>query len=206
MNTVISGSPGNAGVKVLRFSIGFGKPIWTRVDKHGTEFAIAWIPLGGYVKMLDEREGEVPEEELDQAFTRKSPLQKIAIALAGPVANFVFAIVAFSLMYMIGVRDLVPLIDQPVQGTPAAEVSLQRDDLVRRVDGKEVMTYSDLNLAVASRVGDTGAIQLEVDRGGRSLRVDLPIDGWLADEQSPNPLQALGLSPRLPAYPRKLVV
>jgi regulator of sigma E protease len=81
---------------------------------------------------------------------------------------------------------------------------LQRDDLVRRVDGKEVMTYSELNLAVASRVGDTGAIQLEVDRGGRSLRVDLSIDGWLADEQSPNPLQALGLSPRLPAYPAEI--
>ena len=192
------------GVKVLRFSVGFGKPIWTRVDKHGTEFAIAWIPLGGYVKMLDEREGEVPEAELDQAFTRKSPLQKIAIALAGPVANLLFAIVAFSLMYVIGVRDLIPLIDQPVQGTPAAEVQLQRDDLVRRVDGKEVMTYADMNLAVASRVGDTGVIQLEVERGNRSLRVELPIESWLSNEQSPNPLQALGLSPRLPEYPAEI--
>jgi len=78
------------GVKVLRFSIGFGKPICTRVDQYGTEFSVAWIPLGGYVKMLDEREGDVPEEQLDQAFTRKAPIQKIAIALAGPVANVIF--------------------------------------------------------------------------------------------------------------------
>jgi regulator of sigma E protease len=189
------------GVKVLRFSIGFGKPIFTRVDQYGTEFSVAWIPLGGYVKMLDEREGDVPEEELDQAFTRKAPIQKIAIALAGPVANVIFAILAFSLMYMIGVRDLVPLIDQPAEGTPAAEAQLQRGDLIRKVDGKDVMTYTDLNLAVASRVGDTGMVQLEVARGFQTLNVELPIDSWLRSEQTPNPLQALGLSPKLPESP-----
>lgn len=192
------------GVKVLRFSVGFGKPLWTRVDKHGTEFAVAWIPLGGYVKMLDEREGEVPEDQLDQAFTSKTPAQKIAIALAGPVANVLFAIVAFSLMYMIGVRDLIPMIDDPAVGSPAAEVQLQRDDLIRKVDGKEIETYADLNLAVASRVGDTGSIRLDIARGNQGLTVELPIQQWLSDEQTPNPLQSLGLSPKLPVYPAEI--
>ena len=79
------------GVKVLRFSVGFGKPLWSWYDRHGTEFAVAAIPLGGYVKMLDAREGPVPPELSDQAFTSKSPYQRIAIAAAGPAANFIFS-------------------------------------------------------------------------------------------------------------------
>ena len=83
------------GVKVLRFSIGFGKPLISWRDRHGTEFAVAGIPLGGYVKMLDEREGEVPPEEAHLAFNRQSPGKRIAIAAAGPIANFVLAVLVY---------------------------------------------------------------------------------------------------------------
>jgi regulator of sigma E protease len=97
------------GVKVLRFSVGFGKPIWSYTDKLGTEFSIAPIPLGGYVKMLDEREGEVKPEELHKAFNQKTVWQRIAIASAGPIANFIFAVFAYWSIFMLGTSGLVPV-------------------------------------------------------------------------------------------------
>ena len=101
------------GVKVLRFSVGFGKPLFSWHDRHGTEFAVAAIPLGGYVKMLDEREGPVPEALRDQAFTSKPPGQRIAIAAAGPAANFLFAIAAYWLISVLGVTTVAPVTNRP---------------------------------------------------------------------------------------------
>ena len=97
------------GVKVLRFSIGFGKPFAGWTDKHGTEYSVAAIPLGGYVKMLDEREGEVPEAELDQAFNRKPVLQRIAVVAAGPLANLLLAVVAYWFLFMAGETGYSPV-------------------------------------------------------------------------------------------------
>jgi regulator of sigma E protease len=189
------------GVKVLRFSVGFGKPIWQWTDKQGTEFAIAWIPLGGYVKMLDEREGEVPENELNQAFTQKKPYQKISIALAGPLANFIFAIVAFTLMYSFGVRELVPLVDDPIESSVAYEAGMQRGDKILSIDGTSVGSFADVGIALASRVGESGAISIEIDRQGLRKTLMLPIQDWLATEQSPDPLRNLGIYPKMPIQP-----
>ncbi|WP_196157227.1 RIP metalloprotease RseP [Reinekea sp. G2M2-21] len=186
------------GVKVLRFSVGFGAPIWRRMDKHGTEFVVAWIPLGGYVKMLDEREGDVPDDQLSQAFTRKAPWQKIAIALAGPLANFLFAITAFSLMHMVGTTTLAPIVDQPEAGSVAAAEGIQRGDRILSVDGEAIQSFSDLGLALAARVGDSGVIGIEFDRNGLRQSVQLPVDSWLSSAQSPNPIGDLGLYPKLP--------
>ena len=94
------------GVFVKRFSVGFGKPLWSFYDKHGTEFSIAPIPLGGYVSMLDEREAEVPVDQLHMAFNRKTPWQRIAIAAAGPAANFIFAIAAYWFLFVSGLTGL----------------------------------------------------------------------------------------------------
>ena len=93
------------GVKVLRFSVGFGKPLWSRRDRHGTEFALAAIPLGGYVKMLDEAEGEVPPSQREQAFNRKSVWQRIAVVAAGPLANIVLCVALLWAMFVIGKQD-----------------------------------------------------------------------------------------------------
>ena len=98
------------GVKVLKFSIGFGRTLFSWHDKRGTEFVIALIPLGGFVKMLDEREGEVAAHEMDQAFNRKSAMQRIAVVAAGPLANFALAIVAFWFLFMAGERGYAPVI------------------------------------------------------------------------------------------------
>lgn len=189
------------GVKVLRFSVGFGRPIWRKIDKHGTEFVIAWIPLGGYVKMLDEREGDVPEELKSQSFNSKRPGQKIAIALAGPVANFLFAIAAFSLMFMIGVRDITTLVGAPTKDSVAETAGLLAKDKIIAVDGRRVNGFSELSLALASRVGETGDIQLTLDRSGRELTIELPISDWLANHQSPRMASSLGLTPLYPTQP-----
>jgi regulator of sigma E protease len=189
------------GVKVLRFSVGFGKPIWRKVDKHGTEFVIAWIPLGGYVKMLDEREGDVPEELKSQSFNSKRPSQKIAIAMAGPVANFLFAIVAFSLMFMVGVRDIATLVGEPLKDSVAETAGLIAKDKIIAVDGRKVNGFSELSLALASRVGETGDIELTVDRSGREISIELPITDWLADHQSPRMASSLGVTPLYPTQP-----
>lgn len=130
------------GVRVLRFSVGFGRPLWRRVAKDGTEYQIAAIPLGGYVKMLDAREGEVPESERDGEFTSKSVWKRIAIVAAGPVFNLMFTVVAFWAMYMVGRPDLAPII-AATPGSPAAVAGIHPGDRLLAVDGTKVATWSD---------------------------------------------------------------
>jgi regulator of sigma E protease len=122
------------GVKVLRFSIGFGKPIWSYHAKDGTQYCVAAIPLGGYVKMLDEHEGEVPVAEQKFAFNRKPVWTRIAIVLAGPLANFLFAMIAFALVYSIGIRDFAPIVDTVTPGSVAQQIGFQVQDEVIAVN------------------------------------------------------------------------
>ena len=128
------------GVKVLRFSVGFGKPLWMRRDRRGTEFAIAAIPLGGYVKMLDEREGDVDPAELDQAHNRKPVGQRMAIAAAGPAFNLIFAVFAFWLMFVIGKPDFLPIVAAPTG--IAAEAGMQAGDRIDAVNGSDIDSWS----------------------------------------------------------------
>ena len=124
------------GVRVLRFSVGFGRPLWRRRGRDGVEYVVAALPLGGYVKMLDEREGEVAPAEAPRAFNRQPVGSRIAIVLAGPLCNFLFAIVAYSLMFVIGVPGIKPLLDEPKPGSLAAAGGFRKGDLVVAVDGK----------------------------------------------------------------------
>ena len=128
------------GVKVLRFSVGFGKPLWMRRDRHGTEFAIAAIPLGGYVKMLDEREGEVAPEELDQAHNRKPVGQRMAIAAAGPAFNLIFTVFAFWLMFVVGKPDFLPIVAAPTG--VAAEAGIEAGDRITAINGAAIDSWS----------------------------------------------------------------
>ncbi len=144
------------GVKVLRFSVGFGKPLWSRRDRAGTEFAIAAIPLGGYVKFLDEREGEVAPGEVTQAFNRKTVGQRMAIVAAGPVFNLVFAVAAFWLMFVVGKPDFQAVVATP-QGV-AAEAGMQAGDRIVRVGETAVGSWSEAMQALgegAIRRADT---------------------------------------------------
>lgn len=135
------------GVRVLKFSIGFGRALWSRVGRDGTEYMIAMIPLGGYVKMLDVREGEVPGPLRAQEFTGKPIWQRIAIVLAGPVFNLLFAVAAFWAMLVIGKPDYQPLIGH-TSGL-AAQAGFQRGDRVLAVGDESVANWTDLGLALA---------------------------------------------------------
>ncbi len=136
-------------VKVLKFSIGFGKPLWSRRGKvDDTEYAVAMIPLGGYVRMLDEREGDVKPQELHRAFNRKSVWARIAIVLAGPVANFILAAFVYWIIMMTGITGLAPLLGEITPDTPAAEAGFAFEDRIIRVGDTATPTWSDARIAL----------------------------------------------------------
>ena len=130
------------GVKVLRFSVGFGKPLWLkRSGPDQTEYVIAAIPFGGYVKMLDEREGEVAPEERHRAFNRKSVWRRIAIVAAGPAFNFLFAILAYYLIFVAGISGVKPVIGEVSVPGPAYTAGVQQGDVILAVNGIETSTW-----------------------------------------------------------------
>jgi regulator of sigma E protease len=190
-----------AGVKVLRFSIGFGKVLVQRTDRHGTEWALAAIPLGGYVKMLDEREAPVAPELLDQAFNRKSVAARAAIVAAGPLANFLLAIVLFWALFMSGVPTLKPVLGEPPSGTPAALAGIKTGEMVTAVNDERVESFQDLHwLALKHAIS---ADSLEVDtvnaKGYLAHRALILSNKDETFEQAP--LKALGLVRYLPPLP-----
>ncbi len=165
------------GVKVLRFSIGFGTPLWRKVaGADRTEYVIGAIPLGGYVKMLDEREGEVPADELDRAFNRQPVGTRIAIVAAGPIFNFLFAIVAYMLMFMVGVTGLQPTVGEVVADSPAARAGLQAGVVIEAVGGKPTPTWENAALAIIDQAMEERAVELtlrEPAGGVSTRRIDL---------------------------------
>ena len=185
------------GVKVLRFSIGFGRILWRRTDRHGTEFAIAAIPLGGYVKMLDESEEPVPPGELDQAFNRKPVLSRFAIVAAGPLANFLLAILALALMYMVGVRVLVPQVGEVLVDSPAAVAGIRPGDEIVAIDGTATPGWQAVNMALLSPIGESRALAVAVRQGadGAVREREVMLNNWLSGQEQPDPLRSLGVVP-----------
>ena len=183
------------GVKVLRFSIGFGPALYSWHDRRGTEFVIAGIPLGGYVKILDEREAPVADEELDQAFNRKTVQQRIAIVAAGPVANFLLAILAFWLIAVIGITTVAPVTGPVVAGSIADRAGLGEGMEILQVDGARTPTWHDVNLQLIRRLGETGQLDILAREGeGASQRFTLQLNDWLRGADQPDPMTALGLN------------
>ncbi len=161
------------GVRVLRFSIGFGKTIWQRtLGKDGTEWAVSVIPLGGYVKMLDEREGTVKPEELHRAFNRQSVGKRSLIVAAGPFANFLLAILLYWAVFFHGSDELLPILGTPPVGTPAAVSGVQNGELVRTIDGQPVSTWGDLRWMLLDRAayGDVAELEVANERGDIAFR------------------------------------
>ncbi len=156
------------GVKVLRFSVGFGRPLWTHAaGRDRTEWVLAAFPLGGYVKMLDEREGEVPPAELTRAFNRQSVGRRSLIVAAGPIANFLLAILLYWGVFMAGSNELLPIVGSPAAGTPAAAAGLRNGELVLRVDRAAVQTWTDFRWLLLQKAVDQDAAEIEVrDEGG----------------------------------------
>ncbi len=182
------------GVKVLRFSVGLGSPIWSRRGRDGTEYAIGAIPLGGYVKMLDEREADVAASERAEAFNRKPLGQRAAIVAAGPLFNLAFALFAFWAMLLAGVRDYAPYVGE--SSGLMAEAGIERGDLIRRVADREVSNWTHVLVELTTRGyrGESVAIEVEQDGGGISTRrLDLgQLDGGVDEERF---LEQIGLKP-----------
>jgi len=189
------------GVKVLRFSVGFGTPLLRWHDRQGTEFVVAAIPLGGYVKMLDEREGEVPPALVEQSFNRKSVRQRIAIVAAGPVANFLLAILFFWVLAMLGSQQVRPVIGAVEAGSLAASAGLGVGQEIVSIDGKPTNGWSAVNLQLVRRLGESGTLRVGVlDEGATAERqLDITLNNWLKGADEPDPIQSLGLRPWRPA-------
>ena len=165
------------GFKVLRFSIGFGKPLLMLVgnDADRTEYCLAAIPLGGYVKLLDEREAEVDPAELHRSFTRRPVLHRIAVLLAGPAMNLLFAALLYSILAMVGTEIVKPVVGQVRLDGPAAAAGLQRGDQIVRVGDRSVADTEELQIALIREFTDDGVIPLRVRRDGSELRLTLRV-------------------------------
>ncbi len=191
------------GVKVHRFSIGFGTVLWSWRDKQGTEYALAALPLGGYVKMLDEREGEVAPEERHMAFNNKTVWQRIAIVAAGPLANFLLAILLFWGLLLQGQRDLIPVIDSIAPGSIAAQAGLEKGQEIVAIDGQPTPTWQALNRALLNRLGESGKISFKVSYPDSSFNYEseAQLVDWLRDSADPDPVAGIGITLFLPKIP-----
>lgn len=193
------------GVKVLRFSIGFGNPVWRRIGKDAdqVEYVISSIPLGGYVKMLDEREGEVVPEELHRAFNRQPVAKRIAIVAAGPILNLVFAIFSFWLMYMNGVPGLKPEQWPVPAGSVAAAAGMHGGEVIISVDGEGVRTRGDVLEKILPKALLHESVIVVADDGGVKREHTLSFDSVRGDESVEELINIIGLHPfRIPTTPR----
>ncbi len=182
------------GVGVLKFSVGFGKPLWSRRGKDGTEYIVAVIPLGGYVKMVDEREGEVAAEDLDKAFNRKPVSTRIAIVAAGPIFNLVFAVLAFWMMFILGIPETRPVIGA-VSGIAAA-AGIQPLDEIILVDKQSTRTWSHALLGLITHAIDRSEVSVTVqDAKGRQSEHLLDLKNLGPDFNEEHTLEAIGLEP-----------
>ncbi len=189
------------GVYVERFSIGFGKTLWCRRGKDGTEYTLAMIPLGGYVKMLDERVEAVPESRLHLAFNRKPLWQRSAIVAAGPIANFLFAFVAYWAVFILGVPSVKPIIGDIQPQSIAAEAHLRSGMEIVSVNGMSVMDWQDVSMGMVSRVGDntvTVTTKMESEQYSSPQTHTLDISAWQFDPEGPSILKTLGITPFSP--------
>ncbi|MDU5783137.1 MAG: sigma E protease regulator RseP [Pantoea sp.] len=187
------------GVRVERFSIGFGKALWQRRDKQGTEYVIALIPLGGYVKMLDERVESVPAELRHQAFNNKAVWQRASIIAAGPVANFIFAVFAYWVVFIHGVPGVRPVVGEIVNGSVAAQAQIVSGMELKAVDGIETPDWDAVRMALIGKIGDAQTV-LTVSRFGDEATQQKAVDlrNWQFEPDKEDPVVALGIRPRGP--------
>jgi len=187
------------GVKVLRFSVGFGKVLWRKIGADGTEYVLAMIPLGGYVKMLDDRVDDVSEKDKDKTFNAKSVYQRIAIIGAGPFANFIFAIFAFYLMFLIGIPSIKPVIGTIVPNSISAAAQIPSDVEIVEVAGKATLNWQDVNLAFIGEIGSESIkIKTKAEDTQYISSFVLNTKEWKFAPEKMSALTSLGITPFLP--------
>ncbi len=188
------------GVRVLTFSVGFGRALWSRKGRDGVEYRVAAIPLGGYVRMLDERESDVSPQQRNQAFNRKPVGQRAAIVAAGPAFNLIFAVAAFWLMFVVGVSETRPVLG-PTTGL-AAEAGLSEGDLIVGINGQRTESWTHALIGLMKPAMDRRSINVEVeDLDGQRRTVQLGLDRLGADFNEERTLESIGLQPWRPELP-----
>ena len=195
------------GVHVIRFKIGFGKTLFSKFDKRGTEFSIGLLPLGGYVQMLGESSFLEEKENIkDNHFKRISYSDaslgaRAFITSAGPLANFLLAIAAYFLIFLIGTKDLVPMVGQVNENSLAMEAGLDVGDTIISIDNKLIFSYKDLNTVLASRVGETGSIEVKFQKGQSNIIsfASVDITDWLSSDLEQSVVASFGINPFMPA-------
>ncbi|MBT6076773.1 MAG: RIP metalloprotease RseP [Oceanospirillaceae bacterium] len=211
-----------SGVKVLRFSVGFGRPIFQRIGQDGTEYVLAWLPLGGYVRMLDTRNDDVPKHEMAAAFDQQKVWVRIAIVAAGPIVNLVFAALLYAVVQMAGTTQLIPVIGPVLVDSPAQTAGLTPVQQIISIDGQATRSWEAVNLALAKRIGATGHIEValqpldsavlqqqavqantsdKLPLLGPVVSYSVPVNRWLADAVQTSPISQLGIQPWRPNVP-----
>ncbi|MGM3161402.1 sigma E protease regulator RseP [Dickeya undicola] len=187
------------GVRVERFSIGFGKALWRRRDRQGTEYVVALIPLGGYVKMLDGRVDEVPAGLQHQAFNHKTVWQRAAIVSAGPIANFIFAVFAYWLVFIIGVPGVRPVVGEVLPGSIAAQAQISPGMELKSIDGIETPDWDSARLALIGKIGEPGVVIETAPLGvAQTESKRLELQDWHFDPERQDPAISLGIVPKGP--------
>tara|TARA_A200000159_G_scaffold109771_2_gene102687 strand:+ start:75189 stop:76541 length:1353 start_codon:yes stop_codon:yes gene_type:complete len=186
------------GVQVERFSIGFGKPIWRKLSKSGTEYVIAMIPLGGYVRMLDGRIDDVPPELESKAFNNKTVLQRMAIIAAGPGVNFIFAFFALWLMYIVGLETVKPIVKAVEPDSIAHVAGMQPGDEIINIDGRNTPDWEAVNLELVSNIGGDNTVVTVRNSSNTEKELTFTLDTWNFDPDIESPLSSLGLTPFRP--------
>jgi regulator of sigma E protease len=199
-----------AGVKILRFSVGFGRPLWIRrVGRDRTEWVVAAFPLGGFVKMLDSREGEVPAGERGRAFDLQPVGKRIAIVLAGPAANFIAAFLLYWALFVTGLPGVKPVVGDPPRATAAAAAGLANGDTIRTVGGEPTATWTDVRWLLLKEAVRGGEVAIELESaGGRRATRSLDLSTLTKEDLDRDFLQKLGLksyTPRVPAVLGRVV-
>ncbi|MDT0593702.1 RIP metalloprotease RseP [Glaciecola petra] len=193
-------------VKVLRFSIGFGKPIYQRITSSGMEFVIAAIPLGGYVRMLDGRVDTLRPEEFDVSFDHKPVLQRMAIVSAGPIVNFLFAIFALMMVGLLGSQSAKTIVGEIIPDSYAEKAGLSVRDEIKAVAGNEVDNWRDVSLEMATHTGEDEIRVLVKGQKGYTEEKILPINGWKIDPKSSDLFADLGFIPFSPPITNTLAL
>lgn len=188
------------GVKVLRFSIGFGKPLWRRFDKKGTEYVVAMIPLGGYVRMLDSRVDDVNAEDSNVTFDSQSVYKRIAIIAAGPLTNFIFAVIALYFMYLLGVETVRPVIGNIQPDSIAEQAGVPADVEISQIGDRSVKDWNAINLELVSHIGkDAMQVTTYTPSNMAQRTFSLNLSNWQFDPETQSAIRSLGIEPFRPA-------
>ncbi|MCR9628048.1 sigma E protease regulator RseP [Vibrio diabolicus] len=188
------------GVKVEKFSIGFGKSIWSKVGKDGTEYSISMIPLGGYVKMVDSRVDEVPEHEKHLAFDKKALWKRTSIVAAGPIFNFLFAIFAYWLVFLIGIPAVKPVIGEVTPNSIVAEAGIESGMELKSISGIKTPDWESVNMGLISHIGDDlmTVTLTSANEVGSEVTKTLDLREWEFDPETQSAMQSLGFAPYTP--------